>query len=63
MLTYCFNAGAYRKMTSLKRDFPHLKVLLCVGDWMERTLKAYFKETESPARRKAVIRSVSEFLR
>jgi len=63
MLTCCFDAGAYRKMTSLKRDYPHLKILLGVGDWKERTVKAYFKEAESPARRKAVIRSVSEFLR
>jgi GH18 family chitinase len=50
-------------MTSLKRDYPHLKVLLTVDGWRKETVKNYFKETESPARRKALITSVSEFLR
>jgi GH18 family chitinase len=63
MLTCCFNAGAYRKMTSLKRCYPHLKVLLAMGGWIERRGKNYSEVAESPARRKALIRSVSEFLR
>jgi len=50
-------------MTSLKKDYPHLKVLLAMGGWTGITVKNYFKEAESPARRKALIRSVSEFLR
>ena len=63
MLTGCFNAGAYRKMTSLKNDYPHLKVLLAMGGWAERMDKNYSVVAESPTRRKAFISSVSDFLR
>jgi GH18 family chitinase len=63
MLTGCYNAGAYRKMTSLKKDYPHLKVLLGMGGWRERIEKNYSKVAESPSRRKALITSVSQFLR
>jgi GH18 family chitinase len=50
-------------MTSMKKDFPHLKVLLGMGGWAERTGKNYSEVAESPSRRKALISSVSEFLR
>ena len=63
MLTGCFNAGAYRKMTSLKKDYPHLKVLLAMGGWAERENKNYSVVAESPSRRKAFISSVLEYLR
>jgi GH18 family chitinase len=63
MLICCFYAGSYRKMTSLKKDYPHLKVLLGMGGWAERTGKNYSEVAESPSRRKALITSVSEFLR
>jgi GH18 family chitinase len=63
LLTGCFNAGAYRKLTSLKRDYPHLKVLLGMGGWAERMVKNYSKVAESPSRRKALITSVSEIIR
>ena len=63
MLTGCFNAGAYRKVTSLKRNYPHLKVLLGMGGWDERMKKNYSEVAESPSRRKALVSSVSEFLR
>jgi GH18 family chitinase len=63
MLTCCSNAGAYRKMTSLKNDYPHLKVLLGMGGWAERTGKNYSAVAESPSRREVLVRSVSEFLR
>jgi len=63
MLTCCFDAGAYKKMTSLKKDYPHLKVLLGMGGWEERMNKNYSEVAESPSRRKALVSSVSEFLR
>jgi GH18 family chitinase len=50
-------------MTSLKNDYPHLKVLLGMGGWAERTDKNYSEVAESPFRRKTLVRSVSEFLR
>jgi GH18 family chitinase len=50
-------------MTSLKKDYPHFKVLLAVDGWDERIKKNYFEVAESPSRRKALISSVSEFLR
>jgi len=63
MLTCCFDAGSYRKMTSLKKDYPYLKVLLGLGGWAERMGKNYSELAESPSRRKALVSSVSEFLR
>jgi GH18 family chitinase len=63
MLTGCFNAGAYSKMTALKRDNRHLKVLLGMGGWAERLDKNYSEVAESPSRRKALVTSVSKFLR
>jgi len=63
MLTCCFDAGAYRKITSLKEDYPHLKILLSMGGWVERKVKNYSEVAESPSRRKALVSSVSEFLR
>jgi len=63
MLTCCFDAGAYRKVTSLKKEYPHLKVLLGLGGWSERISKNYSELAESPSRRKALVSSVSEFLR
>ena len=63
MLTGCFNAGAYKKMTALKKDYPHLKVLLAMGGWAERENKNYSVVAESPSRRMAFISSVSDFLR
>ena len=47
----------------MKRDFPHLKVLLGMGGWAERMNKNYSEVAESPSRRRALISSVSEFLR
>jgi len=63
MLTCCFDAGAYRKITSLKEDYPHLKVLLSMGGSLERITKNYSEVAESPSRRKSLVSSVSEFLR
>jgi GH18 family chitinase len=63
MLTCCFDAGAYRKMTSLKKDYPHLKILLAMNGARNRLSKDYSKVAESPSRRKALVRNVSEFLR
>jgi GH18 family chitinase len=63
ILTCYFNPGAYRKITSLKEAYPHLKVLLSMGGWMERVEKNYSEVAESPLRRKAFVSSVSEFLR
>jgi chitinase len=63
MLTCFFNAGAYRMMTSLKERYPHLKVLISMGGWAERTNKNYSEVAELPSRRKAFVSSVSEFLR
>jgi GH18 family chitinase len=63
VLTGCFNAGAYRKITALKRDYPHLKVLLGMGGVTDSEEKNYSAVAESPSRRKALITSVSEFLR
>jgi GH18 family chitinase len=63
VLTCFFNAGAYRKMTSLKEHYPHLKVLLSMGGWEERMRKNYSEVAESPSRRRAFVSSVSEFLR
>jgi chitinase len=59
----CLNAGAYKKMTSLKEKYPHLKVLLGMGGWEERMTKNYSEVAESASRRKAFISSVSHFLR
>jgi GH18 family chitinase len=50
-------------MTSLKKDYPHLKVLLGMGGWEERIKKNYSEVAESPSRRKALISSVLECLR
>jgi len=50
-------------MTSLKKEYPHLKVLLGLGGWAEREGKNYSEMAESPSRRKAVVSSVLEFLR
>lgn len=55
--------GAYKKMTSLKQTYPHLKVLLAMGGWEERVRKNYSEVMESPSRRRAFISSVSSFLR
>jgi len=63
MLTCCFDAGAYRKITSLKKDFPHLKILLAVGGVDEIISKDFSEVAESPSRRKALVGSVSEYLR
>jgi len=63
MLTNWFDAGAYRKITSLKEDYPHLKVLLSMGDLKEGIAKKYSQVAESPSRRKTLVLSVSEFLR
>jgi GH18 family chitinase len=63
MLNDSFNSGAYRKMTSLKQTYPHLKVLLSMGGWKEREQKNYSEVMESPPRRKAFVSSVSSFLR
>jgi len=63
MLTCCFDAGAYRKITSLKKDFPHLKILLGVGGLDEIISKDFSEVAESPSRRKALVSSVSEYLR
>jgi len=63
MLTCCFAAGAYRKITSLKEDYPHLKVLLSMGGWRDRMGKNYSRVAESPSGRKTLVSSVSEFLR
>jgi chitinase len=49
-------------MTSLKERYPHLKVLLAMGGWDERS-KNYSKVAESPSRRKALVSSISEYLR
>jgi GH18 family chitinase len=59
----CLNAGAYKKMTSLKETYPHLKVLLGMGGWDEREKKNYSEMAESPSRRRTFISSVSHFLR
>jgi len=63
VLTCCFDAGAYRKITSLKEDYPHLKVLLSMGGWEERINKNYSEVAESRSRTRALVSSVSEFLR
>jgi GH18 family chitinase len=63
MLNDLFNSGAYRKITSLKQTYPHLKVLLAMGGWAERMEKNYSQVAESPPRRKALVGSVSSFLR
>jgi len=63
MLTNCFDAGAYRKITSLKKDYPHLKILLAMGGTAEFISKDYSEVAESPSRRKAIVSRVSEFLR
>jgi GH18 family chitinase len=63
MLNDSFNSGAYKKMTSLKKTYPHLKVLLGMGGWAERMEKNYSEVAESPSRRKAFISSVTSFLR
>jgi len=63
MLTCFFDAGGYRKITSLKEGYPHLKVLLSMGGTRERITKNYSEVAESPSRRKALVSSVSEFLR
>jgi chitinase len=55
--------GAYRKITSLKKDFPHLKILLAVGGVDEIISKDFSEVAESPSRRKALVGSVSEYLR
>jgi len=63
MLTCCFDAGAYRKITSLKNDYPHLKILLGVGGRDVRISTDYSKVADSPSRRKALVSNVSEYLR
>jgi GH18 family chitinase len=63
MLTGCFNAGAYRKLTSLKTNYPHLKVLLIMGGGEVEVAEDYSAVAKSPSRLKAVITSVLEFLR
>ena len=63
MLTCCFDTGAYRKITSLKEDYLHLKVLLSMGGLLESISKNYSEVAESPSRRKTLVSNVSEFLR
>jgi GH18 family chitinase len=63
MLNYSFNSGAYKKMTSLRETYPHLKVLLSMGGWAERIEKNYSEVAESPSRRRDFVNSVSSFLR
>jgi GH18 family chitinase len=50
-------------MTNLKEKFPHLKVLLAMGGWAERENKNYSEVAASPSRRKALVSSISEFLK
>jgi GH18 family chitinase len=63
LMNSCLNAGAYKKMTSLKEKYPHLKVLLGMDGWKERVEKNYSQMAVSPSRRRAFISSVSHFLR
>jgi GH18 family chitinase len=50
-------------MTSLKKDYPHLKVLLGMGGWNDSVSKKYSEVAKSPSRRKVLINSTSKFLR
>jgi GH18 family chitinase len=59
VLTGCFNSGAYRKMTALKWDYPHLKVLLSVWEYGNEMVEV----AASPSRRKVLVTNVSEYLR
>ena len=63
MLTNCFDAGSYRKITSLRKDYPHLKILLAMGGIDDIISKDFSEVAESPSRRKALVGSVSEYLR
>ncbi|XP_069702870.1 probable chitinase 2 [Periplaneta americana] len=55
-------SGAYEKMVSLKKEHPHLKVLLSMGGWAERS-KNYSIVASNPVKRTQFALSVSEFLR
>jgi chitinase len=56
-------AGSYRKITSLRKDYPHLKILLAMGGIDDIISKDFSEVAESPSRRKALVGSVSEYLR
>ncbi|XP_026671822.1 probable chitinase 2 [Ceratina calcarata] len=53
--------GNYRKMTQLRKRYPHLNVLLAIGGWNEGS-KNYSVLVSSPERRSSFIHSVVNFL-
>ena len=57
------NTGAYEKMTSFKKMYPHLKVLISMGGWAERINKNYSIVAESPFKRKELVASIVHFIR
>lgn len=61
-LTDDYGKGSYQKMTSLKTQFPHLKVSLAIGGWVEGSAN-YSALASDPEKRKIFTKSVLEFLR
>ncbi|XP_076241035.1 putative chitinase 2, partial [Calliopsis andreniformis] len=53
--------GNYRKMTQLRKEYPHLRVSLAIGGWNEGS-KNYSELALSPERRQKFIGSVVEYL-
>lgn len=57
-----YGRGTYKKMTSLKNRYPHLRVSLAVGGWNEGSAN-YSVMASSPTSRRAFINSASNFIR
>ncbi|XP_075218345.1 putative chitinase 2 [Lycorma delicatula] len=54
--------GSFKRMTSLKKTYPHLKVTLAIGGWNEGSEK-YSALAQSATKRKTFIESVVKFLK
>lgn len=57
-----YGKGTYKKMTSLKSQYPGLKVTLAIGGWNEGSQK-YSDLAASPSKRKTFVESVVVFLK
>ncbi|CAB3372894.1 Hypothetical predicted protein [Cloeon dipterum] len=56
-----YGLGWYRKLTVMKKQYPHLKVTIAIGGWNEGSTN-YSRMAEDPQKRQIFIQSVIKFL-
>jgi chitinase len=57
-----YGKGGFKKLTSLRKEYPHLKVSIAIGGWNEGSGN-YSNMAAEPERRKRFVKSAVEFVR